>query len=170
MCHGIQNVGPHTHCTFSDCSTVLIICTCEKLSDLIKYAHVKSWSLNILRNILLRYVLILCMCCLHSLFLCWLTHCWSSSSLSSPIMQERKQWVSGRDLSTSIGYRRERGVPLLYTLVKDFGENMATEQLISSWQRCSYICECPRWEQRWQHIEMHAHAHCNDGQNDSKGQ
>ena len=47
-------------------------------------------------------------------------------------MQERKQWVSGRDLSTSIGYRRERGAPLLHTLATDFGKKEATlEQLAS---------------------------------------
>ena len=47
-------------------------------------------------------------------------------------MQERKQWVSGRDLSTSIGYRRERGAPLLHTLATDFGKWEATlEQLAS---------------------------------------
>ena len=47
-------------------------------------------------------------------------------------MQERKQWVSGRDLSTCIGYRRERCAPLLHTLATDFGKWEATlEQLAS---------------------------------------
>ena len=40
--------------------------------------------------------------------------------------------MSGRDLSTSIGYRRERGAPLLHTLATDFGKWEATlEQLVS---------------------------------------
>ena len=40
--------------------------------------------------------------------------------------------MSGRDLSTCIGYRRERGAPLLHTLATDFGKWEATlEQFVS---------------------------------------
>ena len=41
--------------------------------------------------------------------------------------------MSGLDLSTSIGYRRESGAPLLHTLATDFGKKVANlEELASS--------------------------------------